>query len=142
VQELSVTSGRISFCHPSYPISLDGRIIRCTCSYEHETAAKPSPQTLAIACSSAATKATTQASAAIGTEFMAETPLRPLKEILETIREQADFALKQLQKPKEEYSMRWKCKDCNYIKHFTRPVPLEAAGQCPRCKSISFECLP
>jgi predicted Zn-ribbon and HTH transcriptional regulator len=37
--------------------------------------------------------------------------------------------------------MRWKCKDCRYIKHFTRPVPLEAAGRCPRCKSVSFQCL-
>jgi predicted Zn-ribbon and HTH transcriptional regulator len=70
---------------------------------------------------------------------MAETPLTPLKAILETIREQADYGLKQLQDAEEERSMRWKCKDCEYIKHFTRPVPLEAAGRCPRCKSISFE---
>jgi hypothetical protein len=50
---------------------------------------------------------------------MAETSLKPLKAILETIREQADFALKQLQESEEERSMRWKCKDCRYIKHFT-----------------------
>jgi hypothetical protein len=49
--------------------------------------------------------------------------------------------LKQLQALEEERSMRWKCKDCRYIKHFTRPVPLEAAGRCPRCKSVSFQCL-
>jgi rubrerythrin len=70
---------------------------------------------------------------------MAETSLKPLKAILETIRERADFALKQLQKSEEERSMRWKCKDCNYIKHFTRPVPLEAAGRCPRCKRDAFK---
>ena len=70
---------------------------------------------------------------------MAETSLEPLKAILETIREQADFALKELQKSEEERSMRWKCKDCNYIKHFTRPVLLEAAGRCPRCKSDAFQ---
>jgi Zn finger protein HypA/HybF involved in hydrogenase expression len=87
-------------------------------------------------------KATTQTSPAIGTEFMAETSLKPLKAILETICEQADFALKQLQASEEERSMRWKCKDCEYVKHFTRPVPLEAAGRCPRCKSISFQRLP
>ena len=69
---------------------------------------------------------------------MAETALKPLKAILETIREQADFALKQLQNSEEERSMRWKCKDCRYIKHFTWPVALEAAGKCPRCKSLSF----
>ncbi len=34
--------------------------------------------------------------------------------------------------------MRWKCKGCRYIKHFTRPVAFEAAGRCPRCKSTEF----
>jgi hypothetical protein len=38
---------------------------------------------------------------------MGETPLKPLKAILETIREQADFALKQLQKSEEERLTRW-----------------------------------
>ena len=122
--------------------NLDGRNCRGICSYEHVSASKsPAPQTLATTDSSAATKATTQASAATGTQFMAETSLKPLKAILETIQEQADFALKKLQESEEERSMRWKCKDCKYIKHFTRPVPLEAAGQCPRCTSISFHCL-
>jgi hypothetical protein len=63
------------------------------------------PQTLASAYTSAATKAP-QAPAATGTEFMAETSLKHLKAILETIREQADFALKQLQASEEERSMR------------------------------------
>jgi len=80
-----------------------------------------------------------QASPATRTESMAETPLKPLKAILETIREQADHALKQLQDAKEQRSMRWMCKDCHYTKHFTRPVPLEAAGRCPRCKRTSFK---
>src|SRR6266513_2885449 len=111
------------------------------CSYEHESSApKPSPETLATPHTSTAAKAA-QASAATRTEFMAETSLKPLKAILERIREQADFALKQLQQSEEERSMRWKCKDCRYIKNFTRPVPLEAVGRCPRCKSISFQCL-
>jgi hypothetical protein len=35
--------------------------------------------------------------------------------------------------------MRWKCKECQYVKHFTRAIPLEATGRCPRCKSPSFE---
>jgi predicted Zn-ribbon and HTH transcriptional regulator len=35
--------------------------------------------------------------------------------------------------------MRWKCKECHYVKHFTRAIPLEATGRCPRCKSPSFE---
>ena len=69
---------------------------------------------------------------------MGEASLKPLKAILETIREQADFALKQLQKSEEERLMRWRIKDCRYVKHFTQPVPLEAAGRCPRCKSTEF----
>jgi predicted Zn-ribbon and HTH transcriptional regulator len=69
----------------------------------------------------------------------AEEKLKPLRAILETIRQQADYALKQLQEAEEQRSMRWKCKDCAYIKFFTRPVPLESTGRCPRCKSISFE---
>jgi transcription initiation factor IIE alpha subunit len=70
---------------------------------------------------------------------MAETPLKPLKAILEAIRGQADYALKQLEEAEEERSMRWMCKECQYTKHFTRAVPLEATGRCPRCKSTSFE---
>jgi hypothetical protein len=50
---------------------------------------------------------------------MAETSLQPLKAILETIRERADYALKQLQESEEQRSMRWKGKDCEYRKHFT-----------------------
>jgi predicted Zn-ribbon and HTH transcriptional regulator len=70
---------------------------------------------------------------------MAEASSKVLKAILETIRERADYALKQLEHADEERSMRWKCKECRYVKHFTRSVPLEAAGRCPRCKSISFQ---
>ena len=75
------------------------------------------------------------------TQFMAEAEekLKPIRTILETIRERADYALKQLQDAEEERAMRWRCKDCRYIKHFTRPATLESAGKCPRCKSISFE---
>ena len=47
--------------------------------------------------------------------------------------------LKQLQNAEEERSMRWQCKDCRWVKHFTRPVPREVAGKCPRCKWIAFE---
>jgi len=43
--------------------------------------------------------------------------------------------------PPEQRSMRWRCKDCRYMKHFTRPAPLEAAGKCPRCRGISFQAI-
>jgi predicted Zn-ribbon and HTH transcriptional regulator len=57
---------------------------------------------------------------------------------LRSIRDQADSVLKQMERPQEQCSMRWKCKECQYIKRFTRPVTLEAAGRCPRCKSTEF----
>jgi predicted nucleic-acid-binding Zn-ribbon protein len=72
---------------------------------------------------------------------MAQRSSEPLKAILETIRERADYALKQLEDAEAERSMRWKCKDCRYTKHFTKPVPLESTGRCPRCKNASFEAL-
>ena len=121
---------------------IDDRTCGHICSLEHgTTSTKPPAKTSATPDKSGTTKAT-QASAATRTESMAEASLKPLKAILQTIREQADFGLKQLQQSEEERSIRWKCKDCRYIKHFTRPVALEAAGRCPRCKSISFQCLP
>jgi predicted Zn-ribbon and HTH transcriptional regulator len=96
-------------------------------------------KTLAVSHTSAATKAT-QASSATGIEFMAETtPLTGLKAILETIRERADSALRQIQESEDQRSMRWKCKDCGYVKHFTRPVPSEVASPCPKCKSDVFQ---
>jgi predicted Zn-ribbon and HTH transcriptional regulator len=71
---------------------------------------------------------------------MAETSsLKPLKATLETIRERADYALKQLQKSEEQRLMRWKCANCGYTKRFTRPVPQETADDCPKCKSRLFE---
>jgi len=72
---------------------------------------------------------------------MAETSSKLVKAILETIRECADYALKQLQAVEEERSMSWICKGCGYTKRFTQPASVEAAGKCPRCKSTSFEAL-
>jgi predicted Zn-ribbon and HTH transcriptional regulator len=63
---------------------------------------------------------------------------KTLKAALEAIRDTAMAALKQVEQSKEQRSMRWKCKACQYVKHFTKAVPLEAAGRCPRCKSTEF----
>jgi len=67
-----------------------------------------------------------------------DSTLKTLKADLEAIRDRAVNALNQIEWPQEEHSMRWKCKACRYTKHFTRPVDLEAAGRCPRCKSTEF----
>jgi predicted Zn-ribbon and HTH transcriptional regulator len=64
--------------------------------------------------------------------------LKTLKTALEAIRDTATNTLKRIEGPPEQHSMRWKCKACRYTKHFTRPVTLETAGRCPRCKSTAF----
>ncbi|PYJ24046.1 MAG: hypothetical protein DME99_00780 [Verrucomicrobia bacterium] len=80
---------------------------------------------------------TNSETSANGTESM-DSALKPLKAAFEAIRDIAMKALSQIDQPHEERSMRWKCKECQYIKHFTKPVPLETTGRCPRCKSIEF----
>jgi len=57
---------------------------------------------------------------------------------LRSIRDHAESVLKQIERPQETHSMRWVCKECRYVKHFTKPVLLETAGRCPRCKSTAF----
>jgi len=65
-----------------------------------------------------------------------------LKAALEAIRDTASNALNQIGPSQEERSMRWQCKACQYMKHFTKAVPLEAAGRCPRCKHTEFRSVP
>jgi Zn finger protein HypA/HybF involved in hydrogenase expression len=67
-----------------------------------------------------------------------DSAVKTLKAALEAIRDTAMAALKQVEQSEEQRSMRWKCKACQYVKHFTKAVPLEAAGRCPRCKSSEF----
>jgi hypothetical protein len=61
-----------------------------------------------------------------------------LKAALEAIRDVASKALNHCETSQEERSMRWTCKACRYVKHFTKAVSLEAAGRCPRCKNTVF----
>ena len=67
-----------------------------------------------------------------------DSTLKPLKAALEAIRDMALNALTQIDQSQEKRSMRWACKECRYVKHFTKPVSLETAGRCPRCKSTAF----
>ena len=55
--------------------------------------------------------------------------VKTLKASLEAIRDTAVVALNEVEQSQQDYSMRWKCKGCEYIKHFTKPVLLEAAGR-------------
>jgi len=67
-----------------------------------------------------------------------DSPPKTLKATLQTIRDLASNALEQIEQPQEARSMRWVCKGCRYVKHFTKPVVLETASGCPRCKSTAF----
>jgi hypothetical protein len=64
--------------------------------------------------------------------------LKLLKAALEATRDMALNALGQIEQSQETRSMRWVCKECRYVKHFTKPVLLEAAGKFPLCKSTAF----
>jgi hypothetical protein len=64
--------------------------------------------------------------------------LQTLKAALEAIRDTAMSALTRIGQSQEEYSMRWICKQCRYTKHFTRPVPLEGAGNAQDAKAQSL----
>jgi predicted Zn-ribbon and HTH transcriptional regulator len=72
-----------------------------------------------------------------GIEFM--DAVKTLKAALEAIRDIASNALTQIDQSQEERSMRWVCKECRYVKRFTKPVSLETAGRCPRCKGTAFK---
>ncbi len=78
-----------------------------------------------------------QDTSADGIEIMDSSP-QTLIAALKSIREIAANALDRIGTSQEKHSTRWKCKRCQYIKHFTNPVPLENAGRCPRCKSTEF----
>jgi predicted Zn-ribbon and HTH transcriptional regulator len=68
---------------------------------------------------------------------------KTMKAALEAVRDTALNALNQIGPSlQEQRAMRWECKECRYVKHFTRPVTLEAAGRCPRCKHTEFVPVP
>jgi rubredoxin len=65
--------------------------------------------------------------------------LKTLKAALEAIRDLVTNALNQIELSHWDRSMRWKCKACHYIKHFTKAVPLETTGRCPDVKAPSLD---
>ena len=67
-----------------------------------------------------------------------ESSNQALKDALEAIRDMASKVLGQFGSSQEQRSMRWRCKACQYVKYFTKAVPLEAADRCPRCKHTEF----
>jgi hypothetical protein len=68
---------------------------------------------------------------------MESTP-KALKAALEASRDMALNALDQIEQSQATRSMRWECKECRYMKHFTRPSSIGGGWQMPRRKSTAF----
>jgi rubrerythrin len=68
-----------------------------------------------------------------------EEALRPIRELLEKVRERVDYAIARLKSFEELRCLRWRCVQCGYTKRFTKPMPAEVAPPCPRCRSTEFE---
>jgi rubrerythrin len=67
-----------------------------------------------------------------------EAPLKPIRELLETIRERVDYAISRLKSFEEVRSLAWRCETCGHVKKFTRKVPGETAQPCPKCEGVCF----
>jgi len=65
-----------------------------------------------------------------------ETALASIRQTLETVQAQIGRALRVLE---PERSLRWRCRTCGALKHFTRPMPAEVAPPCPKCHGMDFE---
>ena len=66
-------------------------------------------------------------------------PLKSIKQILEHIRERADYALARLQSFEEPKSRGWRCTTCGHTKKFTREVLAQTAPPCPKCGGCDFQ---
>jgi rubrerythrin len=65
--------------------------------------------------------------------------LTVLRQSLENARQQLDYVIGRLKGAEEPRHLRWRCRRCEYIKHFTRPMPESAAPPCPKCMATEFE---
>jgi hypothetical protein len=73
---------------------------------------------------------------------MDKTALTTLREALEHARAQLDYVIGRLQSSGEVRCLRWRCRRCDYIKCFTRPMPEHVAPPCPKCLGGEFEPVP
>lgn len=71
-----------------------------------------------------------------------EEALRPIRDILEKVRCQLEEAMARLKSYDELRTLRWRCTECGYIKHFMCPMPADVAPPCPKCAGKKFEALP
>jgi rubrerythrin len=73
-----------------------------------------------------------------GVEFM-DSAQDTLIVALRSIRDQADSALRRIERSAGRHSLAWKCTACGHTKHFTRPALAEVAAPCPRCGGANFD---
>jgi rubrerythrin len=67
-----------------------------------------------------------------------EKALNETKRLLEIIRERIEYAIGRLKSFEEVKALAWRCCKCGHTKKFTRPVPMEVAVPCPKCRSAQF----
>ena len=70
---------------------------------------------------------------------MDKTALTTLREALEHARQQIDYVIGRLKTGEEARHRRWRCRRCEHIKCFTRPMPEHVAPPCPKCLGGDFE---
>ncbi len=73
---------------------------------------------------------------------MDKTALTTLREALEHARQQLDYVIGRLKAGEEPRCLRWRCRRCEYVKGFTRPMPEHVAPPCPKCLGTEFEAVP
>jgi hypothetical protein len=50
-----------------------------------------------------------------------EAALKPIRELLEKVRERVDYAIGRLKSFEEVRALAWRCRGCGFTKKFTRP---------------------
>ncbi|MBA3354314.1 MAG: hypothetical protein H0U23_18130 [Blastocatellia bacterium] len=58
---------------------------------------------------------------------MDKTALTTLREALEHARQQLDYVIGRLKAGEEPRYLRWRCRRCEHVKAFTRPMPEHVA---------------
>ncbi len=67
--------------------------------------------------------------------------LSTFRRLLEQTRQFIAYAIMQLKQCDERRHLRWRCRRCEFIKEFIRPMPIEAATL-PQGRASSFEPVP
>ena len=67
-----------------------------------------------------------------------EETLKPIRELLEEVRERLDMAVTRLKSFEGLRRMRWWCVKCGFTVAYTRPMPERVVDPCPKCHGSKF----